>query len=87
MTKHDEVRQILHSAGFKFENNERTALSMTDEEVEIFLVEFSVRMTSLARELNAVFQTLAIAFNSAFQSLTELDSLLPKPDETETSEQ
>jgi hypothetical protein len=66
MTRHDEVRQILHDAGFQFKDG-RTALDMTDEEVDLFVVEFIARMSELGRQLAVIFQRMARSLVHAFE--------------------
>lgn len=75
MTKHDEVRQILHDTGFKF-NDGRTALDMTDEEVEAFLVEFAARMSELGRQVTRVFESLTVSIVQATEPLRNLNLML-----------
>lgn len=62
MTKHDEIRQILHEGGFKFKDG-RTALDMTDEEVEKFIVHFISVMAELGRQMANVVGEMVVAFN------------------------
>lgn len=81
MTKHDEVRQILHNRGFKFKDSERTALDMTDEEVDAFLVEFFERMSKLAQALTVTFQQLTSTIVKAMEPLQDLSHLLAEEPE------
>lgn len=75
MTKHDEVRQILLESGFKFKDG-RSPLEMTDEEVEQWLVAFASRMTELGRQLNILFQSMAVSISQAIRPLQDLNTLL-----------
>lgn len=75
MTKHDEVRQILFDNGFKFDDG-RTALDMTDEEVEAFLVEFISRLAALGRQMQVTMRTLAVSFTRIATSMQDLGKLL-----------
>jgi hypothetical protein len=70
MTRHDEVRQILHDSGFKF-NEHQTAFDMTDEEVEIFLIEFTAAMSDFGRQLAATMNGIAKAMVKAFEPFRE----------------
>lgn len=80
MTKHDEVRQILHDAGFKFKDG-RSALEMTDEEVEKWLVHFSAVMSELGRQMTNAFTSMAASITQAIKPLQELNRLLEDPDD------
>lgn len=75
MTKHDEVRKILHDTGFKFDDG-RTALDMTDEEVERFVVEFVARMSELGRQMTKTMQSLAVTVSQAVEPMQNLGRLL-----------
>jgi len=75
VTKHDEVRQILHDAGFKFKDG-RSALEMTDEEVEKWLVHFTAVMSDLGRQMANVFASIAASITKAVEPLQELNRLL-----------
>jgi hypothetical protein len=75
MTRHDEVRQILHDSGFKFKDG-RSALEMTDEEVEKWLVHFFAVMSDLGRQLTSAFQAIATSMAQAIKPLQDLNRLL-----------
>lgn len=75
MTKHDEIRQILHDAKFKFSDG-RTALDMTDEEVETFIVEFVKKMTELSRQMTKVMRALTVTVTQTVQSFQNLEQVL-----------
>lgn len=75
MTKHAEVRQILHDTGFKFTDG-RTALDMTDEEVEQFVVIFIARMSELGRQMTKAMHTLTVSITQALEPLQNLGHLL-----------
>ncbi len=75
MTKHDEIRQILAETGFKFEDG-RSALEMTDEEVEVWVAHFLKMMSELGRQLAAVMHNLTVSITQAIQPLQELNTLL-----------
>lgn len=75
MTKHDEVRQILASSGFKFRDG-RSALEMTDEEVDRWLVHFVAVMGNLGHQLTIAFQSMAESITQAVKPLQELNRLL-----------
>lgn len=75
MTKHDEIRQILHDSGFKFKDG-RSALEMTDEEVEKWLVAFVAIMSDFGRQLNTAFKSLAASITQAIKPLQDLGRLL-----------
>lgn len=75
MTKHDEIRQILHDAKFKFSDG-RTALDMTDEEVETFIVEFVKKMTELSRQMTKVMQALTVTVTQTARSFQNLEQVL-----------
>lgn len=81
MTKHDEVRQILHDTGFGFKDG-RTALDMTDEEVDKWLVAFVATMADVARDLATSFKTLTTSLIGVVERLQNLGHLL---EEAETS--
>lgn len=67
MTKHDEIRQILHeTALLKFDDG-RTALDMTDEEVEIFVAHFIKIMAEFGRHMTKVVQGAVVAMNRAME--------------------
>jgi hypothetical protein len=77
MTKHDEVRQILHDTGFKFtDHSDRTALDMTDEEVDAFVIAFVSQMAELGRAMTASFQQLLISVNTAMEPMHDLGRVL-----------
>jgi hypothetical protein len=78
MSKHDEVRQILHDSGFKFKDSERTALDMTDEEVDEWLTKFVESMSAIGVQMAAALQRLTIAFTQAIEPMRELGKLLEK---------
>lgn len=78
MTKHDEIRQILYESGFTFKDG-RTALTMTDAEVEAFLVRFMRAMTDLGRQMSKMFQSIAVAAAQATESLRNLEHMLETP--------
>lgn len=75
MMKHDEIRQILHESEFKFKDG-RTALSMTDEEVEAFLVEFVSSMTQLGRQMEKILHNFSVAISQAIEPLRDLEVIL-----------
>lgn len=75
MTKHDEIRQILHESGFKFADG-RTALEMTDEEVEKWLVWFVSAMSKLSRQFTNAFKSLTASVVAAIEPLQDLGRLL-----------
>lgn len=75
LTKHDEVRQILHETGFKFDDG-RSVLDMTDEEVDRFLVIFMANMTELARQMTQAFKPVIAAFNNAAKPLQNVTRML-----------
>jgi len=81
VTKHDEVRRILHESGFKFADG-RLALEMTDEEVEQWLVHFSAAMSDFARQFTIALRSLAELIVKTIEPLKELNQLL---DEEESS--
>lgn len=80
MTKHDEVRQILNDTGFKFKDG-RSALEMTDEEVETWLVHFFAVMSDLGRQMTNAFASMAATITQAVKQLQELNRLLEEPDD------
>lgn len=80
MTKHDEVRQILHNAKFKF-NDGRTALDMTDDEVETFVVEFVKKMTELSRQMTKVMQALTVTVTQTAESFQNLGKVLAEAEQ------
>lgn len=80
MTQHDDVRQILHDTGFKFEDG-RTALDMTDEEVEKFVVEFVAHMSKFFQQMIPVMQQIGISIKSAMVPLQNLGKVLAENDE------
>jgi hypothetical protein len=84
MSKHDEVRQILYESGFKFKDSNRTALDMTDAEVEAFLIRFVASMTELGRAMSAVFQSLAVSIARMVEPLQDLGHMLDTTKEEET---
>lgn len=89
MTKHDDMRQALHDTGFRFEGSERTALDMTDEEVEKFVLEFMTRLTPVMRDFANSMRTLLAALVSATEPLRNLGELLVEAgteDETDGEE-
>lgn len=75
MTKHDEVRQILHDSGFKFKDG-RSALEMTDEEVEQWVTHFFAVMSDFARQFSATIRSLAGSVVTAMEPLKDLNRLL-----------
>jgi hypothetical protein len=75
MTKHDEVRQILAQSGFKFDDG-RSALEMTDEEVEAWLVHFTAVMGDLGRQMIIAMRSLAEAITNTVVPLQNLNQLL-----------
>jgi DNA anti-recombination protein RmuC len=76
MSKHDEIRRILHESGFRFKDSERTALDMTDEEVDEWLTKFGETVTVLAGQMAAARQRLTAAFTRALVPLRDLGKLL-----------
>jgi len=65
VTKHDEVRQVLHDTQIvKFEDG-RTALDMTDEEVEKFVAAFVTIMAEFGREVRTQIETAVISIGQA----------------------
>lgn len=83
MTKHDEIRQILHEGGFQFKDSDRTALDMSDEEVEKFVFEFVSRMTHLGLQVTKAFQSLAVMITQAVEPLQDLGRILEEGGEEE----
>jgi hypothetical protein len=75
MTHHDKVRQTLDKQGYR-PNDGRSALEMTDEEVEVFIVEFVKRMGEVQRQLTATFTSLADVIVKATEPLKNLTQLL-----------
>lgn len=75
MTRHDEVRQILHDTGFKFSDG-RSALDMTDEEVEKFVVIFVSKMSELGRIMTKAFQAFTVSIVQAIEPLRDLNQVL-----------
>lgn len=75
ITKHDEIRQILHETGFKFQDG-RSALTMTDEEVEKFVIVFVSRMAELGRQMTKAFQQFAITITQAVEPMRNLNGVL-----------
>ena len=75
MTKHDEVRQILHDTGFKFQDG-RSALEMTDEEVEKWLFNFFEVITKFSHQITVSMQAMVDSIAKAMKSLQELNRLL-----------
>lgn len=75
MTHHDKVRQTLANQGYRPIDG-RSALEMTDEEVDVFVVEFLKRMTALHQQLNATFRSLAQSIVKATDPLRNLAQLL-----------
>jgi hypothetical protein len=84
MTHHDKVRQTLHDSGFRSVDG-RSALEMTDEEVEVFVVEFIKRMTAVHQQLNATFRSLAQSIVKATDPLRNLAQLLAEADQEASS--
>lgn len=76
MTKHDEVRQILYESGFAFKDSDRTALDMTDEEVEAFIVAFVSQMAELGRAMRASFEQMIVSINRAIEPMHDLSRVL-----------
>ena len=76
MTNHDEVRKILYETGFTFKDSDRTALEMTDEEVNAFIVEFIARMSELGRQMSVAFQKLTVSIVQATKPLQDLGRVL-----------
>jgi hypothetical protein len=75
VTHHDQVRQKLHASGFKPKDG-RSALEMTDEEVETFVVAFVDRMVEINHSLVSTFRTLAASITEALEPLRDLGQLL-----------
>lgn len=75
MTHHDKVRQTLDKQGYR-PNDGRSALEMTDEEVEVFVIEFIKRMGQIQSQLTATFTSLADAIVKATDPLKDLGKLL-----------
>jgi hypothetical protein len=70
MTKHDELRQILASSGFKF-NNGQTAFDMTDEEVEKFVFEFISHMAKVGQQFATILNNAIVAMVAAIEPYRE----------------
>lgn len=81
MERHDEIRRILHESGFKFKDSDRTALDMTDEEVEKFVTEFLARMAKLGREMSVVFQQFTVTITKAMEPVQDLGRMLAEAEE------
>lgn len=75
MTKHDEVRQVLHDTGFKF-NDGRSALEMTDEEVNQWVVHFFAVMSDFGKQWTNAMRSLTTAMITAIEPLKDLGRLL-----------
>lgn len=85
MTKHDEVRQILHDTGFKF-TDDRTALDMTDAQVEEFLINFLSIMGDFARKVNESMRVTMVQFASAVEPIrADMAVLLANQEKRRTS--
>lgn len=75
MTHHDKVRQTLDKQGYR-PNDGRSALEMTDEEVDVFVVEFVKRMGQIQIQLTQTFHSLAETIVKVTEPLKNLAQLL-----------
>lgn len=75
LSKHSEIRLILHETGFKFEDG-RSALEMTDEEVEQFVIAFLAKMSELGRQMSKVFQQMAVTITQVMEPMRNLNTVL-----------